>query len=135
MNHVHFHVVPKPSLEQGMIFKIEDYPHKVERPKEELLKVCVLAIPNILLAISRIVDTGKDESRSCLIVNTQLRTGINADARFSINFPQNFNTVKERATRCKIINSTKNNIVKRGKYVMDHQLFEQRSFAEQEACY
>lgn len=37
--HVHFHVIPKPSLEQGAIFRIEDYAHKVERPKEELLQV------------------------------------------------------------------------------------------------
>jgi len=36
--HVHLHVIPKPNLEDGMIFRIEDIARKVERPKEELAK-------------------------------------------------------------------------------------------------
>lgn len=75
--------MPKPSLEQGVIFKMEDYAHKVERPKEELLQVRDVDKPSAmldnLLAASRIADTGKDESSSCQIV--RLAVTINTQRR------------------------------------------------------
>jgi len=38
--HVHFHVIPKPSPEDGMIFREEDFvTKKVEWPKDKLAKV------------------------------------------------------------------------------------------------
>ena len=58
-----------------MIFKIEDYPHKVERPKEELLIVRAVTNPcliaNTSLTASQIADAGKDEGSSCQIVNSR----------------------------------------------------------------
>ena len=110
MNHVHIHVIPKPSLEQGMIFKMEDYAHKVERPKEELLMVrAPCLIPNTSLTASRIADAGKDEGSSRQIVNLRCKifhqsTPIHPD-------PKNLNT--ERVIRCEIINSTQNNMLGR----------------------
>ena len=124
-----------------MIFKIEDYPHKVERPKEELLMVrAPCLIPNTSLTASRIADAGKDEGSSCQIVNLRCKifhqsTPIHPD-------PKNLNT--ERVIRCKIINSTQNNIVRNGKrediynddckHIRNRQLSEEYSFVEQEAC-
>jgi diadenosine tetraphosphate (Ap4A) HIT family hydrolase len=37
--HVHVHVIPKPNMNDGMIFRAEDFARKVERPKDELIKV------------------------------------------------------------------------------------------------
>ncbi|KZP21279.1 HIT-like protein [Athelia psychrophila] len=38
--HVHFHIIPKPSLEDGMVFREEDFvTRKVEWPKEKLAQV------------------------------------------------------------------------------------------------
>ena len=36
--HVHLHLIPKPNLEDGMIFREEDVARKVEKPKDELAK-------------------------------------------------------------------------------------------------
>ena len=36
--HVHLHLIPKPNLEDGMIFREEDFARKVERSKDELAK-------------------------------------------------------------------------------------------------
>jgi len=36
--HVHLHLIPKPNLEDGIVFRAEDVARKVERPKEELAK-------------------------------------------------------------------------------------------------
>jgi len=48
--HVHIHVIPKPNLKVGMIFREEDIAHKVEWPKEELAKT----LENMKTALSKL---------------------------------------------------------------------------------
>jgi len=47
--HVHLHLIPKPNLDDGMIFRDEDVARKVERPKAELAKM----LENMKVALSK----------------------------------------------------------------------------------
>jgi len=48
--HVHLHLIPKPNVEDGMIFRPEDISRKVERPMDELGKI----LENMRAALSKL---------------------------------------------------------------------------------
>lgn len=48
--HVHLHLIPKPNLDDGIIFRDEDVARKIERPKDELAKT----LENMKAALSKL---------------------------------------------------------------------------------
>lgn len=48
--HVHLHLIPKPNLDDGMIFRDEDVARKIERSKDELAKT----LENMKAALSKL---------------------------------------------------------------------------------